>query len=120
VGHRARPEGEFRVTARQSDAGQALFARHGLPTDDDTFMLVDGGEYCRKSTAALPVLRRLGLPYSVSYPAILVPRVVRDRVEDFVADPRYGWFGRLESCMLRARSVRHAFSSSAPAAVRRV
>ena len=93
-------EGEFRFAALQSAAGRALLERHGLPTDDyDTFVMVDGEEYHTKSTAALEVLRRLGLPYALSYPAILVPRLLRDRVYDVVADRRYGWFGRRESCM---------------------
>jgi len=93
-------KGEFRFAALQSAAGRALLERHGLPTDDyDTFVMVDGEEYHTKSTAALEVLRRLGLPYSLSYPAILVPRLLRDRVYDVVADRRYGWFGRRESCM---------------------
>ena len=94
------PDTEFRFAALQSDAGQALLARHDLPTDDfDTFVMVDGAEYYTKSTAALKVLRRLGMPYALSYPAILVPRLLRDRVYDVVADRRYGWFGRQESCM---------------------
>jgi predicted DCC family thiol-disulfide oxidoreductase YuxK len=94
------PDAEFRFAALQSDAGQALLERLDLPTDDfDTFVMVDGAEYYTKSTAALQVLRRLGLPYSLSYPSILVPRLLRDRVYDVVADHRYGWFGRRESCM---------------------
>lgn len=94
------PEGQFRFAALQSDAGLALLERHDLPTDDvDTFVLVDGDDYYTKSTAALRVLAGLGLPYSLLYPSIAVPRVVRDRVYDFVAEHRYGWFGRRDSCM---------------------
>ncbi len=94
------PEGEFRFAALQSDAGQTLLERHDLPTDDyDTFVMVAGDEYYTKSTAALRVLKGLGLPYSLLYPFVVVPRVVRDRVYDLVAEHRYGWFGRRDSCM---------------------
>ncbi|WP_254840317.1 thiol-disulfide oxidoreductase DCC family protein [Natronomonas marina] len=94
------PEAEFRFAALQSEAGQALLDRNDLPTADfDTVVLVEGGEYYTKSMAALRVLKRLGLPYSLAYPAVLVPRFVRDCVYDIVAEHRYGWFGRRESCM---------------------
>jgi len=94
------PDAEFRFAALQSDAGQALLERLDLPTDEfETFVMVDGEEYSTKSTAALRVLRRLGLPYSILYPLVVVPRFVRDRVYDVVAAHRYGWFGRRESCM---------------------
>jgi predicted DCC family thiol-disulfide oxidoreductase YuxK len=95
-----RDGGRFRFAALQSEAGRRLLERHDLPTDDfDTFVLVEGDDHWTKSTAALRVLRRLGLPYSLLYPSVVVPRVVRDRVYEFVADHRYGWFGRRESCM---------------------
>jgi predicted DCC family thiol-disulfide oxidoreductase YuxK len=93
------PDAEFRFAALQSDAGQALRERLDLPTDEfETFVIVDGEEYPTKSTAALRVLRRLGLAYSILYPLVVVPRLVRDRVYDVVAAHRYGWFGRRESC----------------------
>jgi len=94
------PDAEFRFAALQSDAGQALLERHDLPTDDfDTFVMVDGEDYYTKSTAALRVLNRLGQPYSLLYPSVVVPRFIRDRVYDFVAEHRYGWFGRRDACM---------------------
>jgi predicted DCC family thiol-disulfide oxidoreductase YuxK len=104
------PEGRFRFAALQSDAGQRLLETHDLPTEDfDTFVLVDGEEYYTKSTAALRVLRGLGVPYSLLYPAVAVPRFVRDRVYDFVADRRYGWFGKRESCMMPDESLESRF-----------
>jgi predicted DCC family thiol-disulfide oxidoreductase YuxK len=103
-------EGRFRFAALQSDTGQRLLEAHDLPTEDfDTFVLVDGEEYYTKSTAALRVLRGLGLPYSLLYPAVAVPRFVRDRVYDFVADRRYGWFGKRESCMMPDESLESRF-----------
>ena len=95
------PEGTFRFAALQSDAGQRLLERHGLPTEDfDSFVMVEGEAYYTKSTAALRLARGLGLPYSFVYPAIVIPRFVRDRVYDWVAANRYDWFGKRESCMM--------------------
>jgi len=103
-------EGRFRFSALQSDAGQRLLEAHALPTEDfDTFVLVDGENYYTKSTAALRVLKGLGLPYSALYPAVVLPRFVRDRIYDFVADHRYGWFGKRESCMVPDESLESRF-----------
>ena len=95
------PEGQFRFAALQSDAGQRLLEQHGLPTEAfDSFVMVDGDTYYTKSTAALRIARKLGLPYAILYPAIVVPKFVRDRVYDWVAANRYDWFGKRESCMM--------------------
>lgn len=95
------PDAEFRFAALQSEAGQALLERFDLPTDDfDSFVLVENGEYVTKSTAAILIAKRLGFPFSLLYPFIVLPKSLRDRVYDLVADNRYRIFGRKEQCMV--------------------
>ncbi len=102
--------GQFRFAPLQSTAGRRLLERHDLPADDlDTVVLVVDGECYTKSTAALRVLRRLGLPYSLGYPLVATPRRLRDRVYDFVADHRYRAFGRRDSCMRPTPERRERF-----------
>lgn len=104
------PGGTFRFASLQSAAGQAILEAHGLPTDDfETFVMVEGDRYYTKSAAALRVLRRLGLPYALAYAFVAVPRPLRDRVYDFVADRRYGWFGRRDSCMVPGPEIEARF-----------
>lgn len=104
------PEGTFRFAALQSDAGQALLEAHDLPTDDfDTFVVVDGDESYTRSDAAMRVLKGLGLPYSLGYSAVVVPRFVRDGAYDVVADHRYGWFGKRDACMVPTPERRERF-----------
>lgn len=104
------PEGTFRFAALQSEAGQALLEGHDLPTRDfDTFVVVDDGDVYTKSSAALRVLKGLGLPYSLAYPAVVVPRFLRDRAYDVVANRRYGWFGRREACLVPTPERRERF-----------
>jgi len=103
-------ERQFRFASLQSDAGQALLADLGLPTEDfDSVVLVEGDEYYTKSTAALRVAKRLGLPYAALYPAVAVPHFVRDRVYDLVAEHRYRVFGEHDACMVPSPDVRDRF-----------
>ncbi|QTH45932.1 thiol-disulfide oxidoreductase DCC family protein [Cohnella sp. LGH] len=100
----------FRFASLQSELGRRLLKEGGMPEDAlETFVMVDNGKYYTKSTAALRIGRKLGWPWSVAYPAIVVPRFVRDRVYRFVARRRYRWFGRSESCLLPTPDMRSRF-----------
>ncbi len=100
----------FRFASLQSELGRRLLQEGGMPEDAlETFVMVDNGKYYTKSTAALRIGRKLGWPWSVAYPAIVVPRFVRDRVYRFVARRRYRWFGRSESCLLPTPDMRSRF-----------
>jgi predicted DCC family thiol-disulfide oxidoreductase YuxK len=106
--------GVFRLAPLQSAVGQALLRRHGLPTADfDSVVLVeDGGVYTR-STAALRVCRRLGLPWSLLSPVLAVPAPLRDPFYDLVARLRYRVFGRTDECQVPSPAVRERFAERA-------
>ncbi len=78
-------------------------------TEQSSVILIDGKGIHRRSTAALRVLRHMGLPWSLLYAFIVVPAPLRDAVYDFIARNRYRWFGRSESCMVPAKSVEDRF-----------
>jgi len=104
------PPGRFRFAAIQSDAGRRLLVAHGLPPDRlDTFVMIERGRVFVRSTAALRTLRRIGLPWSLLYPLIVVPRPLRDAAYDLIARRRYGWFGRRDTCMVPTPEVESRF-----------
>jgi predicted DCC family thiol-disulfide oxidoreductase YuxK len=104
------PEAQFRFASLQSDAGQALLEEFDLPTEDfESFVLVDGEDCYTKSTAALEVARRLGLPYAALYPFVVLPRFIRDRAYDLVAKNRYRVFGKRDSCMMPTPEIQARF-----------
>lgn len=100
--------GVLLLTANQSEAGQRLLAGRGdapAPLGDDaspedTIFLVDGGRLYGRSAAALRIARYMGLPWSLLYVFVVVPRPIRDAVYKFIAKNRYRWFGKRESCRL--------------------
>jgi len=109
-----RDGGTFRFASIQSDAGGELMRDVGLsPEDLETFVVVAEGrdEVYTKSTAALYVLRRLGLPYSLLYPFVVVPSFLRDPFYDFVASRRYSWFGKRDKCRVPDEETKDRFIS---------
>jgi predicted DCC family thiol-disulfide oxidoreductase YuxK len=106
--------GTFRFASIQSDAGTELMREVGLsPEDLETFVVVaDGGDTVyTKSTAGLFVLKRLGLPYSVLYPTVVLPSFLRDPFYDFVASHRYSWFGKRDKCRVPDEETKGRFLS---------
>ena len=103
------PAGRIRYASLQSEAGQALLARAGLPEDPDTVVLVEGDRAYTKSAAVVRVAELLGWPYRLLRVARLLPRRLRDAGYDVVAANRYDWFGRRERCMVPDDDVRARF-----------
>jgi Uncharacterized protein conserved in bacteria len=106
--------GVYRFAPLGSPVGQELLRRHGLPTDelDSVVLVADGAAYTR-STAALRVCRRLGLPWSLLGPLLAVPVPLRDPFYDLVARTRYRLFGRTDECQVPPPTVRDRLTERA-------
>lgn len=104
------PEGYFKLGALQSDA-----ARPYLDTFEqdlqglDTMVLIEDGKLYTRSSAALRVLRRLNMPWSLLYGFILVPKGLRDWIYEVVASHRYEWFGQRDQCRRPTPELRQRF-----------
>lgn len=98
-------------TALQSPQGQNLLTRYDIPIRDhlQSFVLYENNRLYTQSTAALKVLKGLGLPWSVGYIFILVPSFIRDAVYKWVARNRYKWFGKRSNCMVPDKSIQERF-----------
>lgn len=100
----------IRFGALQSVAAQALLAHTAVdPTKNDTLVYLRGGQVLTRSTAALTILKDLGGAWSLFYGFIIVPPFLRDPVYRFIANNRYRWFGKRESCMLPTPELRARF-----------
>lgn len=100
----------FSFASLQSEAGQSLLRKHGLPLEDyDSFVYLDEGKVHTKSTAALRVLKELGGIYRALYLLIAVPKPLRDAGYMMIAKNRYRWFGKKDACTLPSKDVRKRF-----------
>jgi predicted DCC family thiol-disulfide oxidoreductase YuxK len=72
-------------------------------------VFIEAGVAHVRSTAALRLLKRLGLPWSLAWCAVIVPRPLRDAVYRWISRNRYRWFGVRESCMVPSAELRSRF-----------
>jgi len=104
------PEGKIRYAPLQSDLGETVRKQAGLSPDDlETVVLVDDGMAYTKSDAAIRLAEHLGGVYRLLSLGRLVPRRLRDRIYDLVAENRYDWFGRKDQCMIPDEDVSDRF-----------
>ena len=54
----------------------------------------------QRSTAALKLARMLRFPWNLAYGFIIVPRFLRDPIYKLIANNRYRWFGKKETCRI--------------------
>ncbi len=104
------PVGHFYFTSLQSEKGQALIKKYAIPKEVDSLILIENGKAYAKSTAALRIAKKLDGLWHLLFILTLIPRRLRDRVYDYVAQNRYKWFGKKEdSCALPSPEIRKRF-----------
>lgn len=104
------PEGRFRFTALQSEAGQQLLREAGLdPTSLNTVVMYDGGQFYTHSNVPLQIAWQLGGLWRIFYIFKAIPKWPRDRIYDWIASNRYKWFGKKESCMIPTPDLKQRF-----------
>lgn len=101
----------FRFASLQSELGKKLVSERGLNPDDlDSIVLIEPGvAYYRKSTAALEISRDLSGGYSLLKNFLFIPEGLRDSIYNFVANNRYKWYGKKESCMIPTPKLKAKF-----------
>ena len=101
--------GYFKFASLQSPVGQALLKQYNIPTNLDSFILIEDGRVYSKSTAGLKVCRHLDGPWKLCYAARVIPAPIRNLVYNLIAKNRYKWFGKMEVCMLPTPEQRKRF-----------
>ncbi|MCM3567775.1 thiol-disulfide oxidoreductase DCC family protein [Neobacillus mesonae] len=94
------PHGCFKFASLQGETGQKLLKKHGLTSGINSFVLIENETIYLESTAALRVCRRLDRGWKLFAGFLIIPRPIRDIFYKIVANNRYKWFGKKNSCML--------------------
>src|SRR5699024_382037 len=100
----------LRFGALQSDIGKKLLTGHIIDsTKVDSIVLIDGDRHYIKSSAALNIARHLSGGYPLLYGFMVLPRFIRDWIYDLIANNRYKWFGKRDSCMVPTPQLQAKF-----------
>ena len=102
----------FDFAPLQGATGTKLLTQAGLPLDVSTMVLVDEAGVHVRSTAALRVIARCGLPYSwLRILLWLLPAPLRDAGYKMVASVRYLVFGKDDgtTCRRMTKAIRQRF-----------
>lgn len=104
------PDQQFLFAALQSNAGLQLLNQYNIQSATlSSFILIQDGKYYTKSTGALRVARRIKGPWQFLYILIIVPKFIRDVVYEWIAQNRYRWFGKKDSCMIPSPEIMARF-----------
>jgi predicted DCC family thiol-disulfide oxidoreductase YuxK len=90
----------FRFAPSQSPGARPFLDRCGLGSAPGTIVFVERDGWSVRSTAAIRMARRLGLPWSLAAVGLMVPAAIRDVGYRVIARNRLRWFGQRDTCRL--------------------
>ncbi len=101
---------QFKYASLQSAYGQSVVKKLGLEDNYmGTVILEDDGKGYTHSDAVLQIARDLGGIYSLAVVFYIVPKFIRNFFYKLVADNRYKWFGKQESCRIPSPELKSKF-----------
>ena len=104
------PKKQFRFASIQGDYGQQVLKQFQLPPDSlNSFILLKDNQIYTHSTGALKVARQLSGAWPLLYAFIILPSFIRNAVYQFIANNRYKWFGKKESCEVPSPAIKALF-----------
>jgi len=100
----------FKFASLQSTFGQQTLTENHLSNVIlNSFILLENGKLYTKSTAALRVIKKLDKGWPLLYVFMIVPPIIRNAVYTWIANNRYKWFGKQESCWLPTPDLKARF-----------
>lgn len=104
------PKSVFKFATLQSSVAQQILKSYTLDNAEmNSFVLIENDKIYTKSTAALRVCRRLKGLWPLMYGFIIVPKLIRNGIYNWIAKNRYTWFGKKEVCMIPSPDVSARF-----------
>lgn len=104
--------GNFKVGALQDEKSRSILEEYTIdPEYLDSIILIRGDQVFYRSRAALEISKKLRGLWPLLYAFIVVPNFIRDPVYNWIADNRYSWFGKKDTCRLPTPEEKEKFLS---------
>ena len=107
------PKAQFIFAPLQSNTGQEVLKKYGLPTKAlSTVLLLKKETLYTESDVALEITKDLsGLWPSLAFFKI-IPKFIRNPIYRWIANNRYRWFGKKSTCMVPTAELQSRFFSN--------
>jgi len=101
----------FRFVALQSDLWKEILKKIGIVTKNiDSVILYEAGvAYYYKSAAALEIAKNLGGFFHFGTVFRIIPSGISNQLYDYIAQNRYKWYGKKDSCMIPSPELESKF-----------
>lgn len=94
----------------QDERAQELLPKELSPSELKSVIYYKQGLVFTKSTAALSVGKELNPFFRIASNILLIiPKIIRDKVYNFIAKHRYKWFGKYDACPLPTEDLKKQF-----------
>tara|TARA_B110000003_G_scaffold188349_1_gene187212 strand:+ start:374 stop:691 length:318 start_codon:yes stop_codon:yes gene_type:complete len=90
----------FTFISNNSEHGKNIITKNNLNfiTTETIVLFTTDEKFLIKSDAAISIAVKLNPLFLIFNILFVIPKVIRDKVYDYVAKNRYKWFGENESC----------------------
>lgn len=101
---------KFMFASLQSEKAKKILQHYELEIKElSTIYLLDNSLIYSQSTAILKIFKNLKGGWSLLYPTIIFPKIIRDKVYSFISVRRYSWFGKQEVCWIPTPELQERF-----------
>lgn len=101
---------QFSFASLQSEyAKKHLLYINGLDIKLNTIVYQRNDSYLTKSDAVLKILNDLGGAWKIFLVFSVLSKSLRNFIYDLVANNRYSWFGKDDSCMIPNKEIKSRF-----------
>jgi len=103
-------ENRFKFAALQSEKGRELLEKYNLPIDDfDSFIFLSNNQVYKKSLAAFEIAKNLSGWLKILLLFSFLPSSFTDWIYSVVANNRYKFFGKKDSCRIPTKEEKAKF-----------
>lgn len=101
---------QFLFASLQSDAAENILLHHKHKKNGlNSIIFIHRGKLYEKSSAVLSILGLMGMPWRLFSVGYILPLSWRDSLYDYIAQNRYKWFGKKESCIMMIPAYKNRF-----------
>lgn len=99
----------FMFSPIQGEFASTLKIDHSLIENPESIIYLDQKRLFSKSSAALRIAKELPFPWKLLIVFYIIPNFLRDPIYEYIANNRYAWFGKSDSCSIPSPQEKHRF-----------